>query len=80
VSEHWASSCRGKKHYNSPRKAQAAAKASQIVYGVPMNEYLCDFCGKYHVGNTLARNGKKARMQQENETDVFVVDNVIKQA
>ena len=62
MSDRWASSCRGKKHYNSERRADEAAKASQVVYGVPMRSYKCDFCGRWHVGNTFACNGKKARM------------------
>lgn len=69
MSERWASSCRGKKHYNSEHRADEAAKASQIVYQVPMNAYKCDYCGRWHVGNTFARNGKRARMQQENDSE-----------
>ncbi len=81
MSERWASSCRGKKHYHSPRKAEAAAKESQITYGVPMNHYECQFHpGQFVVGNTYARNGKRARMEKENNTDDFIVDNVTEQA
>jgi hypothetical protein len=65
MSEQWATACRGKRHYNSERKAVAAAKSSQIVYGVPMNAYPCPFCkGKWVVGNTFADNGKRARMER----------------
>ena len=66
MSDRWASSCVGKRHYNSERRADEAAKASQIVYGVPMRSYPCEFCkGKFVVGNTFATNGKKARMERE---------------
>ena len=34
-----------------------------------MNSYPCDYCKKWHVGNTFARNGKKARMEQENDNE-----------
>ena len=71
MSQRWASSCAGKKHYNSPRKAEAAAKDSQIIYGTPMNSYACPYCkGKFVVGNTLARNGKRARMADENKWEL----------
>ena len=72
MSDKWASACRGKRHYNSERRADAAAKASQVVYGVEMNSYPCPFCpGKWVVGNTFARNGKKARM----ESEIHLLDN-----
>jgi hypothetical protein len=71
LSEKWASACRGKRHYNSPRKAADAAKASQIVYQVPMNSYECPYHpGKFVVGNTLARNGKRARNERDEESDL----------
>ena len=73
MSERYASSCAHKIHYNSERRADEAAKASQIVYQVPMNAYKCDYCGRWHVGNTFARNGKRARMQQENESDTYLL-------
>jgi hypothetical protein len=64
MSEKWASSCRGKRHYNSERRADEAARASQVVYGVKMNSYPCEFHpGKWVVGNTYACNGKRARME-----------------
>ena len=67
MSERWARSCRGKRHYLSFRRASEAAKESQQVYGVPMNAYPCDFCkGEWVVGNTNAANGKEAR---RNRTD-----------
>jgi hypothetical protein len=63
MSDRWASSCRGKRHYNSERRAAEAAKSSQVMYGVPMNAYPCEFCPtKWVVGNTFAANGKQARM------------------
>ena len=70
MSDRWASACRGKRRYNSERKAETAAKTSQIVYGVPMNAYLCDYCKKWHVGNTLARNGKRARNERVGDGDM----------
>jgi len=69
VSDKWVASCTGKKRYNSERKAEAAARASQVCYGVPMNAYgPCEFCRKWHVGNTFAANGKKARREQQEKT------------
>jgi hypothetical protein len=66
MSDRWASSCRGKRHYNSERRADQAAKASQIAYGVKLNSYPCPFCpGKFCVGNTFAANGKAARREKE---------------
>jgi hypothetical protein len=65
MSDRCASSCRGKIRYTSPRKAAAAAKESQIKFGVPLNPYFCDYCRHYHVGNTFARNGKRARDKEE---------------
>jgi len=64
LSRRWAVACRGKRRYNSERKAREAARGSQIVYGVPMNEYECEFCKGWHVGNTFAANGKEARREQ----------------
>ena len=76
MSDRWASACRGKRHYNSERRADEAAKASQVVYGVPINSYPCPYHpGKWVVGNTFARNGKHARMERENATNLFLVDN-----
>jgi hypothetical protein len=70
MSDRWASSCVGKRHYNSERRADEAAKASQIVYGVPIRSYPCEFCkGKFVVGNTFATNGKKARMEREGASE-----------
>ncbi len=74
MSNRWASSCRGKVPYNSERRANEAAKASQVVYSVEMNSYFCEFCHKWHVGNTFARNGKAARREREDNTSVFLVD------
>jgi len=75
MSNRWASSCRGKQRHNSERKADAAAKASQIIYGVEMNSYLCGFCHKWHVGNTYARNGKAARREREEGDTIFLDTN-----
>ena len=74
MSDRWASACRGKRHYNSPRKAADAAKASQIVYQVPMNSYECPFCpGRFVVGNTFAANGKEARRKRdENKSEILL--------
>ena len=75
MSEKWASACRGKRHYNSPRKAADAAKASQIVYQVPMNAYFCEFCKRWHVGNTFADNGKEARRERdENKPETLLTE------
>ena len=79
MSNYWASSCRGKQRYNSERKADVAAKDSQIVYGVEMNSYLCGFCHKWHVGNTFARNGKAARREREEVPLIFSVDKELEQ-
>jgi len=79
MSNRWASSCRGKQRHNSERKADVAAKASQIVYGVEMNSYLCGFCHKWHVGNTFARNGKAARREREEVPLIFSVDKELEQ-
>ena len=79
MSNYWASSCRGKQRYNSERKADVAAKDSQIVYGVEMNSYLCGFCHKWHVGNTYARNGKAARREREEVPLIFSVDKELEQ-
>jgi hypothetical protein len=68
VSDKWASSCRGKRRYKSERRADAAAKKSQEVYGVPMNSYPCEFCHQFHIGNTFAANGKAARRAQQQKT------------
>jgi hypothetical protein len=66
MSGKWVASCTGKKRYNSERKAEAAARASQVCYGVPMNAYgPCEFCKRYHVGNTYASNGSRARQARE---------------
>ena len=76
MSDKWASACRGKRHYNSERRADEAAKGSQEVFGVPMNSYPCPFHpGKWVVGNTFARNGKKARIQESSEHDTNLLDN-----
>jgi hypothetical protein len=77
MSERWATACRGKRRYNSMRKAEAAAKSSQIVYGVPMNAYgPCEFCHKWHVGNTFADNGKRARMERIGDGENSLVSSV----
>ena len=76
MSDRWATSCHGKRHYNSERRADVAAKDSQIFYGVPMKSYPCPFCkGKFVVGNTFACNGKEARRDQGCDTEVLPVDN-----
>ena len=78
MSDKWASACRGKRHYNSEHRADEAAKASQIVYGVAMNSYPCPFHpGKWVVGSTFARNGKRARMERDNEVGKLPVDNPV---
>lgn len=65
MSDRCASSCRGKIRYTSQRRAAAAAKESQIKFGVPMNEYECGFCKNWHVGNTLHGNAKRYRQVDE---------------
>ena len=65
MSERAARSCNGKIWYNSQRRASAAAKASQIVYGIPINEYLCDICKKWHCGSTYPQNARAERMKKE---------------
>ena len=74
MSDKWASSCRGKRRYNTEKKANAAAKASQIAYGVPMNAYECGFCKKWHVGNTYVANGKAARREWAESQQDFPLD------
>lgn len=67
MSDHAARSCNGKIRYNSQRRAADAAKASQIIYGIPMNEYLCDICKRWHVGSTRVYDAKTARREREND-------------
>lgn len=70
MSERWARSCRGKRHYRSERRAIAAAKESQRKFGVPMNAYECDFHpGEWVVGNTYPQNGRQARLEREAEEE-----------
>lgn len=70
MSERFARSCAGKKHYRSERKAEVAAKRSQRTYGVPLNAYPCDFCkGLWVVGNTYPWNAKNAREAREENDD-----------
>ena len=69
MSDKWASACRGKRRYNSERRAKEAAKTSQMLYGVPINAYgPCEFCSKWHVGNSFAANGRKARNEREKDS------------
>lgn len=66
MSERFARSCANKRHYNSERRAADAAKASQIVYCVPMNAYPCEFHpGKFVIGSTYPQNAKAERMKRE---------------
>ena len=70
MSERYARSCAGKKHYRSERRADEAAKRSKIKFGVPMNSYPCDFCkGMWVVGNTYPWNAKNARDAREESND-----------
>ena len=69
MSERAARSCNGKIRYNSQRRAAAAAKASQIVYGIPINEYLCNICKQWHCGSTYPQNAKAARMKREGSSE-----------
>ena len=71
MSDRWASACRGKRYYNSERRADEAARASQVVYGIHLNSYFCEFCKRWHVGATFAANGKKARL----ESEIHLLDN-----
>lgn len=69
MSERFARSCANKRHYNSERRANDAAKASQIVYGVPMNAYACEFHpGKFVVGSTYPQYAKAERMKRDEAT------------
>lgn len=61
MSERYARACAHKRRYNSQRRAADAAKASQIVFGQPMNEYLCEICKRWHVGSTFMRDGRLQR-------------------
>jgi len=64
VSDRYARSCAGKKHYNSKRRADEAAKSSQILYGITMNAYACPFHpGKFCVGTTHPWEAKTARRE-----------------
>jgi hypothetical protein len=66
MSERFARACAKKRHYNSERRANEVAKASQIIYGVPMNAYPCPFCkGKFCVGSTYPQYAKAERMKEE---------------
>ena len=70
MSERYARSCAGKKHYRSERRADEAAKRSQIKFKVPMNSYPCPFCkGSWVVGNTYPWNAKNAREAREENDD-----------
>ena len=66
MSERFAKACAKKRHYNSKRRADEAAKASKIVYGIPFNAYPCEFDpGKFVVGSTYPQNAKAERMKEE---------------
>jgi hypothetical protein len=64
MSERYAAACAGKKHYASPRKAEAMAKTSQIVFGVPMRAYVCPFCHLWHVGSIYPQYSTRARQER----------------
>ena len=66
MSERYARACAKKRHYNSERRAVQAAKASQIIYGIPMRAYACEFHpGKFVVGSTYPQYSKTERMKEE---------------
>lgn len=75
MSERWARSCRGKRHYNSERRAQEAAKSSQIMYKQTMNAYPCEFCpGKWVTGSTYPWEGKEARREKTRNSQQKEID------
>ncbi len=66
MSERFARACAKKRHYNSLRRAEQAAKASKIVYGIPLNAYPCPYHpGKWVVGSTYPQYAKAERMKEE---------------
>ena len=72
MSDRYAVSCSKKKHYHSIRRANDAAKDSQIKFGIPMNAYPCPYHpGKFCVGSTYPWNSKTERRKKEhgNEGD-----------
>jgi hypothetical protein len=76
MSSRYATSCAGKKHYHSPRRAQDAAKASQIKFGIPMNAYPCEYHpGKWVIGSTYPWNSKSERRKKHAEKEGDI-DNV----
>ena len=67
MSERYASSCAGKHHYRSQRRADDAAKESQIKFGIPLNSYLCPYCSQWHVGSTYPQYAKTERKERGEE-------------
>ena len=66
MSERYARACAKKRHYNSLRRADEAAKASKIAFGIPMRAYACEFHpGKFVVGSTYPQYAKAERMKEE---------------
>lgn len=44
--------CRGKKAYKTIKQALFDARELRRKSGDDISAYVCDFCGRYHVGHT----------------------------
>ena len=74
MSERYASACAGKHHYRSQRRADDAAKESQIKFGIPLNSYECPFHPKmFVVGSTYPQYAKAARRERGEECRFLVL-------
>ena len=68
MSSRYAAACAGKHHYKSQRRADDAAKESQIKFGIPMNSYPCKWHpGKWVIGSTYPQYAKSARRERGEE-------------
>lgn len=67
------SSCDGKIGYDNKSDASMAAASLSGKGKIkrPMNAYRCDFCSKYHVGNSRHRKKRKGQQpdKKNNEFD-----------
>ena len=71
MSSRYAAACAGKHHYKSQRRADDAAKESQIKFGIPLNSYECPFHPKmFVVGSTYPQYAKAARRERGEDVRV----------
>ena len=70
MSQRYAQACAHKRHYHSKRRADDAAKESQIRFGIPLNSYECPFHpGHWVVGSTYPQYSKQARRESDNDDE-----------